>query len=95
MPRADSLVWLDYPRGICMRRVLMRTIAGYGRTRPDLPADCPDRFDLVFLRYVWDFPRKQRPRIIAGIEQFGGHLRVTRLGGDAEVEEFLGGLRAN
>ena len=70
MPRADSVVWLDHPRGICMRRVLTRMIMGYGRTRSDLAEGCPDRFDIAFLRYVWSFPRKQRPRIEAGIGQF-------------------------
>jgi adenylate kinase family enzyme len=89
MPRADTLFWLDHPRAICMRRVLVRTIAGYGRTRPDLPKNCPERFDLEFLRYVWDFRRKQRPRIAAAIEQFGCHLRVTRLLCDRDAEDFL------
>lgn len=89
MPRADSLVWLDYPRGICMRRVLMRTIMGYGRIRSDLAEGCHDGFDTAFLRYVWDFPVKQRPRIIGGIAQFGSHLRVIRLACDGEVENFL------
>jgi adenylate kinase family enzyme len=59
MPRADSLVWLDYPRVVCMRRVLMRTIEGYGRTRRDLPDNCPERLDLAFLRYVWEFVTSQ------------------------------------
>jgi adenylate kinase family enzyme len=95
MPRADSLIWLDYPRGICMRRVLARTIRGYGRSRPDLPQDCPERFDFAFLRYVWDFPRKHRPRIAGGIEQFGGHLRMNRLICDRDVEGFLAGLGAS
>jgi adenylate kinase family enzyme len=95
MPRADSLIWLDYPRGICMGRVLKRTIWGYGRSRPDLPHDCPERFDLAFLRYVWDFPRKHRPRIAGGIEQFGGHLCMTRLVCDRDVEGFLAGLGAS
>ncbi len=89
MPRADSLVWLDHPRGICMRRVLMRTIIGYGRTRSDLADGCPDRFDIAFLSYVWNFPVKQRPRIIGGIAQFGGHLQVVQFGGDREVGNFL------
>jgi adenylate kinase family enzyme len=94
MPRADSLVWLDHPRSVCMRRVLLRTIRGYGITRPDLPAGCPERFDPTFLRYVWDFPRKHRPRIDAGIARFGSHLRVTRLGREREVRDFLARLGA-
>jgi adenylate kinase family enzyme len=89
MPRADALVWLDHPRGICMRRVLVRTIMGYGRTRSDLAEGCPDRFDVAFLRYVWSFPVKQRPRIVAGIAQFGGHLRVIRVDCDRDAENFV------
>jgi adenylate kinase family enzyme len=95
MPRADSVVWLDYPRAVCMRRVLERIIKGYGHTPPDLPPGCPEKFDLEFLRYVWDFPRTQRPRIPAGIGQFGGHLRVTRFGGDHDAENFLAALGAH
>ena len=89
MPRADCLVWLDHPRGICMRRVLIRMIMGHGRTRSDLAEGCPDRFDVAFLRCVWSFPSKQRPRIAAGIAQFGSHLRVIRLGCDRDAENFL------
>ena len=94
MPRADALVWLDYQRGACMRRVLMRTIMGYGLTRSDLAEGCPDRFDIAFLRYVWNFPVKHRPRIIAGIAQIGAHLRVIRLTCDRDVENFLTTLPA-
>jgi adenylate kinase family enzyme len=92
LPRADSLVWLDHPRAICMRRVLWRTLKGHGRTRPDLPKGCPEHFELEFLRYVWTFPRQQRPRVTAGIEQFGSHLHVTQLRSDREVEQFLAGV---
>ena len=94
LPRADSLVWLDYPRGICIRRVLMRTIMGHGRTRSDSAEGCPDRFDIAFLRYVWNFPLKHRPRVVAGIAQFGGHLQVVQLGCDRDVENFLTNIGA-
>jgi adenylate kinase family enzyme len=89
MPRADTLIWLDYSRSICMRRVLLRTLTGYGRTRPDLPESCPERFDIPFLRYVWEFPEKHRPRIENGIERFGGHLLIARLCSDHEASGFL------
>jgi adenylate kinase family enzyme len=94
MPPADTLVWLDYPRTTCMRRVLFRTLTGYGRTRPDLPDRCPERFDLPFLRYVWDFPKKHRPRIAQAIERFGGHLRIIRLGGDGDGNRLLASIGA-
>jgi adenylate kinase family enzyme len=95
MPRADSMVWLDYPRAVCMRRAIKRMINGYGRTRPDLPPGWPEKFDLEFLRFVWDFPRTQRSRIPAGVDQFGGHLRVTRFGCDLDAENFLAALGAH
>jgi adenylate kinase family enzyme len=89
MPRADTVIWLDYPRSVCIRRVLLRVLTGYGRTRPDLPEGCPERFDFAFLRYIWEFPAKHHPRIVSGIEQYGAHLRVIRLGNDREAEDFL------
>src|SRR5262249_29289143 len=61
----------------------------YGRTRPDLPASSPERFDFPFLRYVWNFPEKHRPRIVNAIERFGGHLRIARLRNDRDAHEFL------
>jgi adenylate kinase family enzyme len=94
MPRADTLLWLDYPRVTCMHRVLLRTLIGYGRTRPDLPESCPERFDLPFLRYVWNFPKKHRPQIVHAIERFGGHLRIVRLGGDRDADRFLAAVGA-
>jgi adenylate kinase family enzyme len=94
MPRADTLVWLDYPRAVCMRRVLLRTLLGYGRTRADLPSACPERFDIPFLRYVWHFPQRHRPRIVDAIERFGRQLRIARLRSDREAAEFLGTVGA-
>lgn len=94
MPRADTLIWLDYPRSVCLRRVLLRTLTGYGRTRSDLPESCPERFDLAFLRYVWNFPDKYRPRIANAIGRFGGHLRIAHLRRDRDAEGFLAKLGA-
>jgi adenylate kinase family enzyme len=94
MPRADTLIWLDYPRGLCMRRVLWRTLTGYGRVRPDLPEQCPERLDFPFLRYVWEFSVRHRPRIVDALEKFGGHLRVIRLADDRDGDRFLATVRA-
>jgi adenylate kinase family enzyme len=90
MPRADTLLWLDYPRHTCLRRVLWRLFKHYGRrNRPDLPEGCPERFDPAFVRFVWNFPKAHRPRIVAAIERHGGHLRVTRFVRDRKADAFL------
>src|SRR5262245_64803054 len=89
MPRADTLVWLDYARSVCVRRVLLRTLTGYGRTRPDLPESCPERFDLTFLSYVWDFSEKPLPRIVNAIESLWYILLIYDLADVSVVSAFV------
>jgi|SRR5581483_643943 len=88
MPRADTLVWLDYPRATCIRRVLLRSIRDYGRSKPDLPEGCPEQFDAKLLRWVWDFPTRHRPEISKAVAQYGKHLNVVRLANDRDVAAF-------
>jgi adenylate kinase family enzyme len=81
LPRADSLLWLDYPREVCMRRAF---------TRGGILQDGhPLLRDIAFMRYIWNFPHLHRPRIARAIEQFGKHVRVLRLESDADAEIFL------
>lgn len=88
MPRADTLIWLDFPRTVCLRRVLGRVMRDHGRNRPDLPEGCPEKFDPTFLWYVWTFNAKERPLIAPAIERFGAHLEVIALADDRQVERF-------
>lgn len=88
MPRADTLVWLDYPRAVCIRRILMRTVRDYGKQMPDLPEGCPEQFDIGVLRFAWRFPRASRPAIVAAIACYGAHLNVVTLCDDGAVAAF-------
>lgn len=56
----DTVIFLDYPRMTCILGVLGRVIRNYGKTRADMGAGCPERFDGAFLRYVWQFNKKHR-----------------------------------
>jgi adenylate kinase family enzyme len=88
MPRADTLIWLDYPRATCIRRILWRTLRDYRQIKPDLPDGCPEGFDLNTLRFAWRFPAESQPQIAAAIGQYGAHLAVFRLCHDDDVARF-------
>lgn len=75
---ADTVIWLDYQRLRCVGRVLRRTISLYGRSRPDMPDGCPERFDWTFLRYVWNYNRDARPKLAAAVADFTGKTLVMR-----------------
>lgn len=85
LQRADVAFVLDTPRWLNMTRVLKRVLATYGRTRPDLAEGCPERFDWAFLQYVWNYPRKLRPRIVAKLETYSGKVITFRSSREANA----------
>jgi len=92
LPRADTVVWFDYPRLVCLRRTLWRVVSYYNRNRPDLPEGCPEGFDLEFLRYIWSFKAKERPKIVAALGESGRHIDPVVFRRDGEVTQLLDGL---
>lgn len=92
LPRADTVLWFDYPMLRCLRRAMWRAVTTYGRVRPDMAEGCPERIDLEFLRYIWTFNAKQRPRVVAAHERFGRHVHPVVFRRDGEAARFLSAL---
>lgn len=75
---ADTVIWLDYPRRICLFRTLKRICRFHGKVRADMSVDCPERFDWEFLRYVWNFHRDMRPKLAETLKGYSGRcIRLT------------------
>jgi len=85
--RADSVIFLDLPRRICVLRSILRILRGYGRTRADMTQNCPERFHWDFLKFVWNFRRDHRPRVIEALRGF--HGTVVILKSPSAVAAFL------
>ncbi|MBY8871045.1 adenylate kinase [Micromonospora sp. PLK6-60] len=92
LPRADLLVLCDPPRLRCLVRVLRRRWVDRASRRPDRPDGCAERLDLEFLRYVWHYPRRSRPRVFAALAETAPDLPVVRLRRPADVRRWLATL---
>lgn len=93
LPRADLIIWLDTPRWVCLKRVILRSLSR--RPRADLPAGCSERLNwefVEFLKFVWGFDGAYRRGIEAMRVAIGPGVPVVHLRGGREVVEFLVGL---
>ena len=62
MAKCDTIIYLDFPRLTCLMGVIKRIVTTYGKVRPDMGEGCPERFDLEFLRWVWNYNKNNRER---------------------------------
>ncbi|MBB4040809.1 adenylate kinase family enzyme [Microvirga flocculans] len=85
VPRATAIVWLDLPRWRCAAGVLWRVAENYGRARADLGPDCVERFDWSFMRWIWDYPRRMRPKTARMLERLRSDQRVYVLKSRSEI----------
>lgn len=69
LEKADTIIFLDFNRFLCLYRVIKRRIMYNGKTRPDMGEGCKEKIDLEFIKWViWD-GRKKRKRFYRELEQ--------------------------
>lgn len=90
---ADTVIFLDMPRWLCLWRIGWRRVQYHGRSRPDMRAGCNEQLSWEFVRFVWDYPQSRRPAILARLAT-AHHLRRIILHSPAEVARFLAELSA-
>ena len=85
---ADTVIFLDLPRYVCMCRILKRTLMYRRGQRPDMADGCDERFDPEFILWVWNFPNRGRKDLIDELGAFPEKNIIT-LKSRAEVDRFL------
>jgi adenylate kinase family enzyme len=86
---ADTIVFLDLPRSLCLWNIVKRRLRYAGRSRPDMGAGCEERLTWAFVRWVWDYPATRRPGILRTLARYAPGRRVVRLRSGREIDEFL------
>lgn len=74
LERADTVIYLDFPIRLCLWRLAKRIVAHRGRSRPDMPEGCPERFDVSFFWYVMNWNSGPRVRTEARLAGYCGNL---------------------
>ena len=92
----DTVVFLDLPRTVCLWRAVKRRIVFHRRSRPDMTEGCDERLTWQFIQWIWEYPAKRRPGVLAKLAALRPDQRAIVLRSTAEIETFLrrGGLSA-
>lgn len=60
--RCDTVIYLDFSRVRCLFGVIKRVLKNYGQTRSDMGENCPEKFDMEFLKWIWNFNKVHRDK---------------------------------
>jgi adenylate kinase family enzyme len=93
LARADAAIMLDFPRTLCLYRVLKRRMMYAGKPRPDMAPGCPEKVDREFILWLWDYPTRSRPRVLQMLGSFGEAHRFVRLDRPNDVRLLLDSLQ--
>ena len=86
---ADTIIWLDFNRYLCLWGVVKRYLEYPGKVRPDMAAGCPERLNWEFLQYVWNFSKLHRSRITDKLEKYQGSKQIIILQNHRQVLNLL------
>lgn len=74
----DTVFYFDFSTIRCLWGVTTRVIKNYGKTRPDMGGNCPDRFDLKFYKSILSFNQKNRKEIYEHLKNSGVNYIVFK-----------------
>jgi adenylate kinase family enzyme len=86
---ADTIIYLDLPRTVCLWRAIRRRFQYHGKPRPDMAPGCPDKLDWAFLKWIWTYPASRRAAMLQRLERYADGRVIIILRNSTEVRRFL------
>lgn len=90
--KCDTIVFLDLSRWLCLWRIMWRVLQYRKERRPDMAAGCPEKLDPEFVRWVWNYPRESKPKVMKLLAEHSESKQIVWLRSRAEVKNFLATL---
>jgi len=89
LQRADTIVFMDLPRLVCMWRIVKRFFLYRDGTRPDMAEGCRESLDFEFVSWVWNYHRVSRPKVIKLLQEHAEGKEIFWLRSRNDVKKFL------
>lgn len=86
---ADTIMYLELPRYVCLYRVVKRFFKNVGRTRPDIGEGCKEKIDWDFIKFIYTtyYPRKKR--MAEKLKELSLTKQVVILKSKQEIQAYL------
>jgi adenylate kinase family enzyme len=84
---AETVVFFDFPRALCVRRAAWRSIRHRGQSIQ--ASDCPERLNGEFLRWVWSYPTNSRPRAVEAMNRHARQAEIFVLRRPRDADQLL------
>lgn len=89
---ADTIIFLDFSRWLCLWRWAGRVIKNRGTVRPDMGEGCAEHWDFEMFRWLWTYPRKGRLKMLDALGKLDKTKTIHQFRNPAQVEAFLAKL---
>lgn len=89
MAEADRIVFMNFPRRICLFRAWKRYLTYRGKTREDIGEGCPEKIDWEFVRWILHDGRSKRHQENYGKVQEMYADKVTVICKPIELKQYL------
>ena len=91
LEKCDTVIYLDYPRIVCLKNWLGRVIKNWGRARVDMAQGCAEWIDPEMAKWIWRFNKQNRKRYYA-LLRGAKDKQVIILRSRRQAEKFLESL---
>jgi adenylate kinase family enzyme len=90
-----TVFYFDFPRYLCIYRVIKRRILNHGMTRADMAEGCEEKIDLDFIRWIWNFKKRSRGKILKTLDEVGRYKMVHIFKKPRDVNTYINTLGDN
>ena len=90
---ADTIIYLNMPRILCIYRIIKRRFMYRGKTRLDMGEGCLEKLDFKFIKWVWSFNKNKRPKLLKKLNELSHEKNVLIFNSSSELENAVAVMR--